>query len=225
MESLSALKNPYWAWRFWRTAHYLKQTWMCVVLIEWVIICIIIISFIFFYFELFYFILFCVILFYFILLTQNGMEVLLPEPTHQHQVPFLCQWTLLFMSELSEKQTERGIIIIDSASVPLNTVERHLSWFPELKPFIVYPQWNKWDALRLAVSQSGLTLTKETAAVHIVGSQSTRAPVYQLNRPAACFKKEFQQTLSQTLIAELTYPKWKTVSFRFQIWVHSINSE
>lgn len=154
----------------------------------------------------YYFILF--ILFYFINSEWFGSFVVFI----QHQVPFLCQWQLLFMSELSEKQTERGIIIIDSASVALNTVERHLSWFPELKPFTVYPQWNKWDGLRLAVSQSGLTLTKETAAVHIVGSQSARAPVYRLNRPGACFKKEVQQTLSQTLNAELTYPKWKTVS-------------
>lgn len=35
----------------------------------------------------------------------------------------------------------------------------------------------------LAVSQTGLTVTKETAAMHIIYSQSARAPVYQLNRP------------------------------------------
>lgn len=52
-----------------------------------------------------------------------------------------------------------------------------------LKPFITSSQWNKWDGPRLTVSPGGLAVTKETAAVHIIYSQSARAPVYQLNRP------------------------------------------
>lgn len=68
------------------------------------------------------------------------------------------------------------------------SAEQH-STFPELaETFLSFPLRGTSETARTplswqAVSQGGLTLTKETAAVHIIHPEPASAPVYPLNGP------------------------------------------